>query len=245
MIISDSKARGWLRFLGALALVPLLLTAFESGSRAGLLAIVVGCLYLMWTFTWAQRVKIVAAGFVLVAVVVATSPTNVLMERINGTGASEGSTDARIELLKDSLVLTARNPIFGVGPGMFPVAQNDLAKSEGGVGGRWHVTHNTYTELSSEAGLPALVLFLMIFYSFYRDLRRLGRLNELTKTSRQGEIRAVCTGSLVTLVSFAACLFFGSLAYSPMTLTIVGLLAAYSRTGIGELERVESFARAT
>ena len=244
MIIRDSTAATWLRVLGTFALAPLLLAAFESGSRAGLLAIVVGCLYLVWTLTWSQRLKMMVAGFVLVAVVLATSPTNVLMERIRGTGASEGSSDMRIELLKDSLVLTARNPVFGVGPGMFAVAQNEIAKNEGALKGTWHVTHNTYTELSSEAGLPALALFLLMLYCFYRDLRKIRRLNLLIRTNRQGEIAALCTGSLIVLVSLAACFFFGSLAYSPITLTLIGLFAAYTRVALGELERAESLARA-
>ena len=127
---------------------------------------------------------------------------------------------------------------------MFAVAQNEIAKNEGALKGTWHVTHNTYPELSSEAGLPALALFLLMLYCFYRDLRKIRRLNLLIKTNRQGEIDALCTGTLVVLISFAACSFFGSMAYSPITLTLIGLFAAYTRVALGELERAESLARA-
>src|SRR6185437_3589419 len=82
---------------------------------------------------------------------------------ITGTG-DHGSMDARRDLLMESIRVTLQHPIFGVGPGNFQA----YTKS-------WHVTHNTYTELSSETGIPGLALFLTILYFTFRNLKAVGK----------------------------------------------------------------------
>jgi O-antigen ligase len=78
---------------------------------------------------------------------------------VEGSG-DNGSLDARQELLKQSIQVTLQHPIFGVGPGNFQAITES-----------WHVTHNTYTELSSETGLPGLALFLAILFLTFRSLK--------------------------------------------------------------------------
>ena len=72
-----------------------------------------------------------------------------------------GSLDARRELLTESIRVTMHHPLFGVGPGNFQAYTQS-----------WHVTHNTYTELSSETGLPGLGLFLAILLLTFRSLKQ-------------------------------------------------------------------------
>jgi len=67
--------------------------------------------------------------------------------------------EERYELLVESLKITARRPIFGVGAGQFA-----------SYSGMWQPTHNTYTELSSESGIPALVLFLLVIRECFASL---------------------------------------------------------------------------
>jgi len=74
------------------------------------------------------------------------------------------STVSREHLLRQSLILTARRPIFGVGVGQFLVAENALAISQGQKRGSWLGTHNTYMQVASETGLPGVFLFVSILF---------------------------------------------------------------------------------
>ncbi|MEP6601120.1 MAG: hypothetical protein ABJB49_04840 [Nitrospirota bacterium] len=54
----------------------------------------------------------------------------------------------------------------GVGPGNFPVAYWTESKSQGKPAA-WNVSHNSYTQVSSEMGIPGFIVFAaMLFYSF-------------------------------------------------------------------------------
>jgi O-antigen ligase len=75
---------------------------------------------------------------------------------------SSGSAAIHQQLLIRSLDVTLQHPFFGVGPGQF--AQ---------ISGSWHVTHNSYTQLSSEAGVPALLIFFLLIRRTFRNLRML------------------------------------------------------------------------
>jgi O-antigen ligase len=71
-----------------------------------------------------------------------------------------GSAAVRRELLILSLKMTATHPIFGVGPGQFE-----------NVTQTWFLTHNTYTQLSSEVGIPGFILFVLVLRQVFRNLK--------------------------------------------------------------------------
>ena len=73
--------------------------------------------------------------------------------------ASYGSQLQREQLLRQSLALTMQHPFFGVGPGEFAVAVYEDSKKEN-KHAPWLGTHNSYTQVSSECGIPALLLYL-------------------------------------------------------------------------------------
>ena len=97
------------------------------------------------------------------------------------------SAQVRMKLLVRSIQLTAMHPLFGVGPGQFAVAENNLAKAEGKTRGIWYYTHNAYTQTSSEAGILALVLYIMAIVTSYRglaDIRKRGPTEEIREMAR-------------------------------------------------------------
>jgi O-antigen ligase len=101
------------------------------------------------------------AGLAGVALLVGKSTYFDRMGTITNTKAdSTGSAQQRRELLTRSLEVTLRHPVFGVGPGQFQQ-----------VSGYWLQTHNTYTQLSAEAGIPALIIFLIIVKRTFKNLR--------------------------------------------------------------------------
>ena len=121
--------------------------------------------------------------------------------------SAEESTEERGNLLKRSVSYTLQYPIFGVGLGNFPVINgNQLRQPEA-----WHGTHNTFTEISSEAGLPALVLFLLLLGAVLRHAKDASRVSN--EDPANTEINLMARATLVSVVSFAFGGFFAHLAY--------------------------------
>lgn len=139
-------------------------------SRGGFLALLVVCLTVPWRFRFKLKSTLGLAGLgtaiLFVAVVVAGSSSYI--ERIksitNPDADTSGSSAYRQELLMASIRTTFEHPIFGVGPGQFMQ-----------VSGSWHQSHNTYTQISSDAGIPALLIFLVIMWTTARNLARAKR----------------------------------------------------------------------
>ncbi len=158
------------KLLWAVALLFLLYGVIATYSRSGLIAMVICFFICIWEFGIKAKRPVVIAGAIFILMlgvgVAVTTPRYItristLVEGGDVDGAFDhGSMDARRELLMESIRVTLQHPIFGVGPGNFQA----YTKS-------WHVTHNTYTELSSETGIPGLALFLAILYFTFRNLK--------------------------------------------------------------------------
>lgn len=164
-------ARGALRKgLWGLGLLAMLYAVVATYSRSGSIALLVSLTVCVWEF--AIRGKrlhlLIVAGILAIggaSVMVATPHyltrmKSIVQGDIQGAG-DRGSWEARRELLDQSIGLTMRHPLLGVGPGNFPAAT-----------GTWRVVHNTYTEFGAEAGLPAVFLFCMILMLSFRNIRR-------------------------------------------------------------------------
>lgn len=164
---------------------PILLALVKTGSRAGF----IGAMMLV-AFSYLQaprrvRRKIVAGVPVLLIILLAITPAEIRSRYTTyftaGLGASKlqqsavASADARLGLLKDSIRITIRHPIFGVGPGNFPIAQNELALARGESRGYWRVTHDTFTQVSSEMGIPGLIIYIAFLYQCFKTLTSIVR----------------------------------------------------------------------
>jgi O-antigen ligase len=116
------------------------------------------------------------------------------------------SSQQRQELFWRSLEITAKHPLFGIGPGNFPI-----------ISGSWHVTHNSYTQMSSEGGIPALIFYVAILWCGFKNLQRTRKFsvgNSQTKLLA-GALRA-------SLAGFAVGSIFGSYAYEFFPYFLVG-----------------------
>src|SRR5207302_4169399 len=127
-----------------------------------------------------------------------------------------GSAEARKQLLIRSLELTAQHPLFGVGPGQF----NELSKA-------WHESHNSYTQLSSEAGIPALLIFLALMWRGFKNLR-------LRKTIAKGTQAWYLAGGLYcAMVGYAVGAFFLSTAFWLVPYLLVAYTTALANLSDG------------
>lgn len=170
----------FVKVFGAGIVCAALLEIMSTGSRGGFVALVLTIIYVVVTGSNRLRLSLLVGIPVLGLLALPFVPQQ-SYERIAsvfnagnaGKSASE-SADARRQLLIDSLKATARNPIFGVGPGVFEEYQADLA-AEKHQKGMWHETHNGYTQISSECGIPQLIIYLTAVVLTFKSLKRASR----------------------------------------------------------------------
>jgi O-antigen ligase len=207
----------------------LLLTA----SRGGFLNMIVSMILTWWLLlrrSLRGRVVGVLCAICL-AIAVATAPDVFWLRfrtiwddsssAVNQTAASaEESAKGRGFLLAQSIKYSLHNPIFGVGLGNFPeynAAQ--LHRSDA-----WFETHNTFTELSSEAGIPALALFLALLFTLLRKMKVL--IVKLSADPANEELCLLVKAALVSTLSFAFSGFFAHLAYEYLFYYVAGIAVA-------------------
>lgn len=159
---TDSKI---LKLFWAVAALTSVAGIVATFSRGGFLALLV-VLFTLWRrFCLTPRsMLVVLAGLAIVltslVVIAPSSYFDRMQTIIHVDNDQEGSAQQRRGLLITSLEQTVAHPLTGVGPGEF--AQ---------VSGTWLQTHNTYTQLSAEMGIPALLLFLALLRHTFKNLR--------------------------------------------------------------------------
>ena len=83
------------------------------------------------------------------------------------TGSAEAPVSREILIARNeqggrsaryALEVVAHNPIIGVG-----IGQNVLALNEVGAP-RWSLVHNVYLQIAVDLGIPALLVYVLLFY---------------------------------------------------------------------------------
>ncbi len=171
-------------------------------SRSGLLSLVTAVAVCLWEFglKGRRRYLLVVVLIGALAFLVFGRPAHYgdrVATIFDPDEDPTGSAQQRHELLQRSLEVTLEHPLFGAGPGMFAI-----------LSGNWHGAHNTYTELSSEAGLPALFLFLLLLWRAFRNIGRAQRL-----AGGQAQFRLLASALRASLAGFVVGAFFYDAAY--------------------------------
>lgn len=234
----SSNRISFLRLLSISAAALGLFMVFRTGSRSAILALGAMMLFILVRATVSQRIVLVSSLGLLSFVALLTLPRVTLqryvtiftnqvedVESMHEYLVSVGSSEARKELLKNSLRLTFENPLFGVGPGMFAVGEADLATSEG-QRGHWQVSHNSYTEVSSESGIPGFLFFVLTMLFAMGTLWRIYRLASQSPALVFARNLSFCL--LLSLVGFSISIFFASMAYRYYVPALVGLVVAFA-----------------
>ena len=143
--------------------------------------------------------------------------------------AAIGSAESRRYLLMRSIELTAAHPLFGVGVNMFQTAENGVAIEEGLRKGVWHVTHNMYTQVSSELGIPALFCFLAVLVGSWRSLSRVAKAASGHSSPRAPEIATLAFCLKLSLLSLIVTGAFLSIAYDDLLAVLPALIVALER----------------
>lgn len=129
----------------------------------------------------------------------------------------------RVEIWKRGLEIIVENPLVGVGPSVFDLAEG-ATHEEHGISGRWMTAHNSFIQIGAELGLAGLVFFVMILVSSIRSLR--STLKELPADS---ELCWLINSLEIGFYGFITTGFFLSQAYSAALYLLVGLTIAVVR----------------
>lgn len=232
------------RLLGLACMILLFGAFMKTGSRAGLLAFAAVLLAVLLLGSSKFRIPIAVGTLAIMAMTFAILPDVVrqryftLFERPSAPAdeTSEGedraeeaattSAASRQQQLKESLAVTIQHPLFGVGLGQFMVAQNELAQGRG-QRGSWHLTHNMYTQISSENGIPGLIFYLGAMLGCWRALRRASPRRRAP--NQPAEASLLAENLALMFVAFAVTALFSSVAYDFQFPVLAGLAVVLSR----------------
>ncbi len=222
----------WKRIAGAAGALVALVFVFETGARGALVALVALALAILALAK--NRLRIAVAAIPILAGALALAPASVfhritlistspsdLSARDREDDAAISSQRQRLALLEQSAAYALTHPLFGVGPGQFGAAvAADLARE--GKRATWLGTHNSYTQVASECGLPAFALYLAIIFLVLRSNLRIYR----RSSQENPDVGALAFCLFAGTLGFAVDTFFFHLAFSSYLPAIAGLSVA-------------------
>jgi putative inorganic carbon (HCO3(-)) transporter len=197
------------RWEKAYCIVCLLLTILAvtfGASRGGFFGLVVASLFLVWHTKRRARNLILMSALVLpLSLALPVSP----LHRFLNPSLDQGSTNFHLEAWRAGLHMIEAHPIAGVGLGNFkPLMPLYMSVTPGTRVNVDTVAHNMFIEVAAELGLPALLIFLGIFWCTYRTLGGLRR-----SSSTHPFIRETAAALQAGLVGFAVAGSFVSAEY--------------------------------
>ncbi len=203
------------------ALATLLLTAavVVTFSRGGFLGLACAYTLIAWKLGRRNRAGVVLLVVAGAAALLAIAPGNYI-QRLLSIFSPEldavGSTGMRRQILFRSIWTAIVNPINGIGMGNFPlVSFRDLQ------------SHNSYTQVAAEMGIPALVVYLMYIWTPLKGLRRIER--ETFEGRKRSRFFHLSVGVQSAMVGYTVSSFFGSVAYLWYVYYVVGYAVCLRR----------------
>lgn len=231
----------------------------KSGSRSGLLALGMALLLLFFRMSIMGKARLIflTLGIVLAGLAALprsalvrymtlfTSDPNLIMVDDDAISAQQSASLRRQHLIR-SLKLTLQNPVVGVGPGQYMVAAAESGSKETvHQHTLWIQTHNTYTQVSSEAGIPGMLLYLAFLLTTMRKMLKLYRFSK-----DKPQFRTYADLSFCILLAMATTLvnaFFASIAYGVNIPMLCGVAVGVSQSAteaIGEMQLSQKMALA-
>lgn len=201
--------------IGALMISAIVIT-FSRGGFLGLIAVT---LVLVRKLARRNRPAALAALVLGIVIFVAAAPASYSgrLATIFDSGSDiTGSSSQRTQVLKRSIVVALRYPLFGVGIGNFH------HKSFQELG-----THNSYTQVAAETGIPSMICFIIFLVHPLRKLRMIER--DMFERNDNSRFYYLAIGIQASLVGFMVAGFFAAVAYQWYIYFLVGYAIALRR----------------
>jgi O-antigen ligase len=188
-----------------------------SYSRGAFLGLAFTTLMLGWKIGRRKRLTIAAFVIAFVIAFLALTPASYLdrMATIRNP-AMESSALSRRNVLIRSIEVALSHPLLGVGMGNFHI-----------VSIKELVSHNAYTQVAADMGIPAMVIYIMFIVAPLRQLRRIER---ETSVSRHGsKYYYLAVGMQASLAGYMVSSFFLAVAYQYYIYYLVGYAVCLRR----------------
>lgn len=198
-----------------------------TGSRGGMLSLIITVLYILTKGSNRLRIGLLLSIPLFFAFALPYIPGEAAQrlsaffgsgEEVAEASASQG---ARTALFKESLKITVHHPVLGIGPGEFQDYQGLMAAGKG-ERGMWHETHNGYTQVSSECGIPAIAFYLAAMAMTFRSLRR-------SVKAKVPILSPLAHTLSIMMVGYAVCLCFLSQGYTFAFVVLTGFSVSIER----------------
>lgn len=227
--VLDPKTIGILKLFLMVGLGFGVFQVLKTGSRGALIALAVMLVFWLLRASMKQRAAVLVCTIALVVLAPIMLPAETMQRLLTLTGdaavdEADQSKDSRRYLFFKSLEFTFQYPIFGVGPDQFSNFEGKT-QVDSGMRGSWHATHNAYTQVSSEAGLPAALFFIGGMVTAWFMVHRVYRTARLTG---HREVANACFCYLLALTGFMTAILFLSNAYRFYEPAMVGLAISLS-----------------
>lgn len=202
-------------------------------SRGGFIGLVAATFVLVRRLGKKNRVATTGALVFAVILFLALAPgafSSRLSTIFNSASDLTGSSSQRTEVLKRSVWVALRYPIFGVGIGNFHYkAPRNLE------------THNAYTQVAAEMGMAALVFYILFLTHPIRRMRLIEK--ESYDHPDRRRFYYLSVGLQASLVGFMFSSFFGAVAYQWYVYYLVAYAVCLHRLYLMKFPPDDEFAK--
>ncbi|HET6855468.1 MAG TPA: O-antigen ligase family protein [Pyrinomonadaceae bacterium] len=207
-----------------LLMISAVIITFSRGGFLGLIAVALVLVRKLGRRSKTTAIGALVLGVIFFLVVAPGSYSGRLATIFDSASDITGSSSQRTQVLKRSILVAIRYPIFGVGLGNFH------HKSFQELG-----THNAYTQVASETGIAAMVCYIIFLVHPIRKLRMIER--ELFERKENSRFYYLAIGLQASLIGYMVASFFAAVAYQWYVYYLVAYAIALRR--IYYLEEVQ------
>jgi O-antigen ligase len=215
LMVSRSISKKLFYSLCALLMIAATIVTF---SRGGFLALACSSFLMAWKIGRRNRFVVLALFLMAGAVFFLLLPSEFISRFLSifGGNVDGGSAVARQNLLLRSLLVTIRHPLLGIGMGNF----HNVSISE-------QVSHNAYTQVSAEMGVPAMIIYVLFIWTALKRMRKIEQ--ETYETRAQTRVYYLAVGLQASLIAYMISSFFASVAYLWYIYFLVGYAVCLHR----------------
>jgi O-antigen ligase len=199
-----------------LLMMSAVIITFSRGGFLGLIAVALVLVRKLGRKNKTTAIGALVLGVIFFLVVAPGSYSGRLATIFDSASDITGSSSQRTQVLKRSILVAIRYPIFGVGLGNFH------HKSFQELG-----THNAYTQVAAETGIAAMVCYIIFLVHPIRKLRLIER--ELFERNEYSRFYYLSIGLQASLIGFMVASFFAAVAYGWYVYYLVAYAIALRR----------------
>jgi O-antigen ligase len=220
VLSTRGSIRKLLFLLATVVMVAGIVATFSRGGFIGLAAVI---LFLAWKLAAKHRILVFVGGVFLTTALFFVAPSD-YRSRLATT--NDDSATVRIDDLKRSVFVAIRHPLLGVGMDNYILYSNSN-----------HATHNAYTQVAAELGLPALAIYLFLLFGTIKNLKKVE--TDSASARKHEPFYYLSIGMQASLIGFMVSSFFASVAYLWYLYYLIGYAVCVTRL-FGAREQTQS-----